>query len=73
MLEFGQRLILMVAWVSSRVNFRLSPQSMGALCNRLGFETAATSLLKKTFAKESVATLEQLWVMCVESGARLIG
>lgn len=41
--------------------------------NLPGFETAATALMKKTFAKEGVATIEQLRDMCLESGVRLIG
>ncbi len=38
-----------------------------------GFETFATKMMKKTFAKKGVATIEQLREACVESGVRLIG
>jgi peroxiredoxin family protein len=38
-----------------------------------GFETMATSLMKKTFEKKGVATIEQLRDMSLEAGAQLIG
>ncbi|NQV29423.1 MAG: DsrE/DsrF/DrsH-like family protein [Candidatus Marinimicrobia bacterium] len=38
-----------------------------------GYETMATSFMKKTFAKKGVATIEELRELCVESGVRLIG
>ena len=38
-----------------------------------GFDTMATSLMKKTFEKKGVATIEQLRDACVESDVRLIG
>ena len=38
-----------------------------------GYETMATSFMKKTFAKKGVATIEELREICVESGVRLIG
>ena len=38
-----------------------------------GFETLATSLMKKTFKKNGVATIEQLREICLESGVKLIG
>jgi len=41
--------------------------------NLPGFETVATSLMKKTFAKKGVATIEQLREVCIESGVKLIG
>ena len=41
--------------------------------NMPGFETMATSLMKKTFKNKGVATIEELREMCVESGVKLIG
>lgn len=41
--------------------------------NLPGFESAATTLMKKKFAKEGVATIEELRTMCLESGVRMIG
>ena len=38
-----------------------------------GFETFATSMMKKTFKKNGVATIEELRDMCLESGVKLIG
>jgi len=38
-----------------------------------GYETMATSFMKKSFAKKGVASIEQLREICVESGVRLIG
>ncbi len=38
-----------------------------------GYESVATSLMKKTFANKGVATIEELREMCVESGVKLIG
>lgn len=38
-----------------------------------GFETMATSLMKETFKKKGVATIEELRGICIESGAKLIG
>ena len=38
-----------------------------------GFETVATSLMKKTFKKKGVATIEELRDICLESGVRMIG
>lgn len=38
-----------------------------------GFETVATSLMKKTFKKKGVATIEQLREISLESGVKLIG
>lgn len=38
-----------------------------------GYETMATSFMKKTFANKGVATIEELRDICVESGVRLIG
>ena len=41
--------------------------------NMPGFETMATSLMKETFKKKGVATIEELREICIESGAKLIG
>lgn len=38
-----------------------------------GFETFATSLMKKTFKNKGVATVEELREICIESGVKLIG
>ncbi|MBC8174215.1 MAG: DsrE/DsrF/DrsH-like family protein [Candidatus Marinimicrobia bacterium] len=38
-----------------------------------GFETFATSLMKKTFKNKGVATIEELRNICLESGVKLIG
>ncbi len=38
-----------------------------------GFDSFATAMMKKTFEKKGVATIEQLREACVESGVRLIG
>ena len=38
-----------------------------------GFETMATSLMKETFKKKGVATIEELREICIESGVKLIG
>ncbi len=38
-----------------------------------GFESFATKMMKKTFEKKGVATIEQLREACVESDVRLIG
>ncbi len=37
-----------------------------------GFDTFATTMMKKTFKKKGVATIEELRQACVESGVRLI-
>ena len=37
-----------------------------------GFDTFATSMMKKTFANKGVATIEELREACIESGVRLI-
>ncbi len=37
-----------------------------------GFETMATSMMKKTFKKQGVATVEELREACIESGVRMI-
>ncbi|NQU68816.1 MAG: DsrE/DsrF/DrsH-like family protein [Candidatus Marinimicrobia bacterium] len=37
-----------------------------------GFETAATILMKETFKKKGVATVEELRSICIESGVELI-
>ena len=41
--------------------------------NMPGFETVATSLMKKTFKKKGVATIEELRSICLETKVRLIG
>jgi peroxiredoxin family protein len=38
-----------------------------------GFETFATAMMKKTFKKKGVATIEELREASIEAGARLIG
>ena len=38
-----------------------------------GFETMATSLMKQTFKKKGVATIEELRDICLESDVKLIG
>ncbi len=38
-----------------------------------GFETVATSLMKKTFKNKGVATIEELRDICLEMGVKLIG
>ena len=38
-----------------------------------GFDTVATSLMKGTFKKKIVATIEDLREICVESGVKLTG
>ena len=38
-----------------------------------GFETVATSLMKQTFKKKGVATIEELRDICLESDVKLIG
>ncbi len=41
--------------------------------NMPGFETVATSLMKKTFKNKGVATIEELRAICIESDVKLIG
>ena len=41
--------------------------------NMLGFETVATSLMKKTFKNKAVATIEELRSTCQDTGVKLIG
>jgi peroxiredoxin family protein len=41
--------------------------------NLPGFETVATALMKQTFKKKGVATIEELRDICLESGVKLIG
>jgi peroxiredoxin family protein len=38
-----------------------------------GFETVATSLMRKTFKNKGVATIEELRQICLDSGVKLIG
>ncbi len=40
--------------------------------NLPGFETVATSLMKKTFKNKGVATIEELREICIETDVRLI-
>lgn len=41
--------------------------------NLPGFQSGATALMKQTFKKKGVATIEELRSMCVEAGVKLIG
>ena len=41
--------------------------------NTPGFETVATSMMKKTFKNKGVATIEELRNICIESGVKMIG
>ena len=41
--------------------------------NMPGFETVATSLMKKTFKNKGVATIEELRAICIETDVKLIG
>ena len=41
--------------------------------NAPGFETVATSMMKKTFKKKGVASIEELRDICIESGVKMIG
>ena len=41
--------------------------------NMPGFDTVATSLMKETFKKKGVATIEELREICIDSGVKLIG
>ena len=41
--------------------------------NMPGFDTMATSLMKETFKKKGVATIEELREICIDSGVKLIG
>ncbi len=41
--------------------------------NMPGFETVATSLMKKTFKNKGVATIEELRDICLESDVKMIG
>jgi peroxiredoxin family protein len=43
------------------------------MSNLPGFETVATNLMKQTFKKKGVATIEELRDACVEMDVRLIG
>ncbi len=38
-----------------------------------GFETMATSLMKKTFKNKGVATIEELRAICIESDVKMFG
>ena len=38
-----------------------------------GFESVATSLMKKTFKNKGVATIEELRSICLDIGVKLIG
>ena len=41
--------------------------------NLPGFDTVATSLMKETFKKKGVATIEELREICIDSGVKMIG
>ena len=41
--------------------------------NMPGFETVATSLMKKTFKNKGVATIEELRDTCLEADVKMIG
>jgi peroxiredoxin family protein len=41
--------------------------------NMPGFETVATSLMKKTFKNKGVATIEELRDICLETDVMMIG
>jgi peroxiredoxin family protein len=41
--------------------------------NMPGFETVATSLMKKTFKNKGVATIEELRDICLETDVKMIG
>ncbi len=41
--------------------------------NMPGLDTVATSLMKETFKKKGVATIEELREICIDSGVKLIG
>ena len=41
--------------------------------NMPGFDTVATSLMKETFKKKGVATIEELREICIDSGVKMIG
>ena len=41
--------------------------------NLPGFDTVATSLMKETFKKKGVATIEELRGICIDSGVKMIG
>ena len=43
------------------------------MANLPGFETMATSMMKKTFKNKGVATIEELREVCVDMDVRLIG
>jgi len=43
------------------------------MTNMPGFETMATSFMKKTFKNKGVATIEELREMCLDSGVTMIG
>jgi peroxiredoxin family protein len=53
-----------------KINWPIPNVIMG---NVPGFETMATSLMKKTFKNKGVATIEELREICIESGVKMIG
>ena len=52
------------------INWPIPNAIMG---NVPGFETMATSFMKKTFKNKGVATIEELREICIESGVKMIG
>ena len=53
-----------------KINWPIPNFLMG---NIPGFESVATGLMKKTFKKNGVATIEQLREICLESGVTMVG
>jgi peroxiredoxin family protein len=62
-MPFGPKAFQDIAW----------PIPNAAMAGLPGFETAATALMKQTFKKKGVATIEELRGICLESGVKLIG
>lgn len=52
------------------INWPIPNAIMG---NVPGFETMATSFMKRTFKNKGVATIEELREICIESGVKMIG
>jgi peroxiredoxin family protein len=49
------------------------PMPNALMGNVPGFETFATSMMKKTFKNKGVASIEELREICIESGVKMIG
>jgi peroxiredoxin family protein len=62
-MPFGPEALQKVSW----------PIPNMLMANLPGFESVATSLMKQTFKKKGVSTIEQLREACVELEVRLIG